>query len=188
MINFKIAGVKIRLTFLFTALLTVILLLDKSGLVLWGLIAAFMHEIGHIIAFIITGNKPCEISMEISGIKIVKANDNFNYAKEAVLLLSGPIINFGTALILYLTNNIGIIFYIHFMLGIFNMLPISVLDGGKLLKLALLYKMDINSAENFIKKMSYIIIIPLFIGGIILSFNMNFTLLITSIYLFIIVL
>ena len=79
--EFVIKGVKIRFTFLFFWMLTLFCLIDRSGILLWGVFAAFIHELGHIIAFVLVGDLPEELSFEITGIKMVRSGKAITSAR-----------------------------------------------------------------------------------------------------------
>ena len=51
--KFKIFNVRIELSFLCVAALTIVLLLDKSGKTSLCMLGAFVHECGHILALIL---------------------------------------------------------------------------------------------------------------------------------------
>ncbi|MCL2013791.1 MAG: site-2 protease family protein [Oscillospiraceae bacterium] len=186
--EFYIAGIKIRLTFLFVALLTITLLADRSGLVFFSLLAALIHETGHIAAFAVFKSKPHEASVEISGIKLTKPPDKLSAGKEVVLLFAGSAVNFVVFAVFFFVLKFESFAYIHLMIGVFNMLPIAPLDGGMLVKLAAERIFSPGTADIISRALSVLIIIPLIIYGIYLAFNMNFTLLITAVYLLILVL
>lgn len=166
--------------------MTIILLLDKSGFVFWGLFAAIIHELGHLAAFALFGNKPREISAEISGIKILKYNDNLNYISEIIVLFAGAFVNFITFFLFNVTVQYQNFAYIHLILGIFNLLPIRTLDGGAIIHHILNRFISFEKSINICKILSIITTLPLIAGGIFLTISArNFTLLITGIYLFI---
>lgn len=89
------------------------------------------------------------IGAKISGVKInlfgINLQININelsYKKKIALYFSGPFVNVGISLLFYV-NYIYEIFYINFILAMINLIPITPLDGGNIVKSIL---------ENYIKK------------------------------------
>ena len=70
--KFKIFGCEIELSLLFSSLICVLLLADKTGLMLLSLSAAAIHEIGHLIAMLIFKIKPEKMKFCAYGIIISK--------------------------------------------------------------------------------------------------------------------
>lgn len=187
MLEFKIKGITVRFTFLFFAVMTVFLLMDTSGLSFWGFVAAIIHECGHIIMFLLLGNKPKKIAFEVSGISILKENTYTAYWKDILIIMAGPCTNLLMAFLLLHNNPYSINGFLHLGVGCFNLLPIKVLDGGELLMLLLSIKYDSVRAERIVLFISYVIIIPILAAGlfIALSDSHNLTLVVTGIYLLI---
>ena len=112
---------------------------------------AFLHELGHMLAGILLGSKVKRISIMPFGLSIsfgVEAKDynkrvrngNLLNIKRIVIALAGPVTNFSIAFLLFLFSpNIQIvdslhIVYANLLIGIFNLIPIYPLDGGRVLK------------------------------------------------------
>lgn len=142
MIEFKLFEVKIKIDFFFVAVVTLFALLDKTGFSLMGILACAVHELGHIVAFFLIGKKPREIAFEAAGIKLCEPYGSLSFCRELFVLSSGSLVNFICFLILSGglekgINQINMLAIFHFLIGCFNLLPVSCFDGGKLLKLVL---------------------------------------------------
>lgn len=103
------------------------------------LIFITIHELSHTFIGMFCGFKPQ--SMEIRPFGLALNFYSFSEAKSSkkiVTYLAGPCSNFIIATILILSNlNSNLIVYSIYMnlaLGIFNLLPVLPLDGGKILK------------------------------------------------------
>ncbi len=112
---------------------------------------AFFHELGHLFAGVILGYKPRSLSINPVGLSIafyVKADDynekvrkgNVLALKKLIIALSGPCVNF-IIVILFLLFDIQlfnipreIVIYSNILIGLFNLIPIYPLDGGRILK------------------------------------------------------
>lgn len=189
MIKINCFGIVIKFDFIFFAIITLFTILDKSGVGLLGLLACIMHEIGHIIAFILVGNKPKELAFEGGGMKLVKGDNFLSYHKELIILLSGSLVNFIMFFIFYFStdtiNNISIFAMVHLVLGIFNLLPINTLDGAKILNIILSKKTNPIFAQKAINSISFIVIVLLVVISVKMCFsnNINIILVFTSVYL-----
>ena len=164
-------------------MLTLFCLIDRSGILLWGVFAAFIHELGHIIAFVLVGDLPEELSFEITGIKMVRSGKAITSGKEIFQLLMGSCTNFLVFLILSYSlqtvNKVSLFAISHLILGIFNLRPIQSLDGGMILKII------IRKAYVLGKVVSLMILIPLFCVGCYLcvSERFHFSLLLVCVWL-----
>ena len=94
MIEFVVKGIRIKLSFLFFWFFALLLFIDKSGFVLMGFIAASIHELGHLLAFVLLNDLPIELSFEIAGIKMVRSQKIIPAWKSLVQLLAGSSLNF----------------------------------------------------------------------------------------------
>lgn len=142
MVKFKLLGVMISIDFLFIAVITLFSVLDKTGFSLMGIAVCLMHEMGHIIAFYIIGEKPDELVFEMSGIRLSKSFGNISHSKEFFVLISGSLVNFICFFALCGNlhkgiNNINIFAVFHLLIGVFNLIPARCFDGGKLTELFL---------------------------------------------------
>ncbi len=150
MIEFNIKGVKLRFTFLFFWFFTLLFLLDRSGILLYGLLAALIHEGGHILAFLLLHDRPEEISFEIGGIRMVRRQHPISVAGELFQLMMGSVTNLLVFFLLLFSlktvSRLSMFAVSHLFLGLFNLLPITSLDGGKIVQLLLEQRLGIRTA------------------------------------------
>ena len=64
--EFKIGDCRIFISPLFVVLISGVLLIDKTGIMLFGLISVAIHEIGHLIFMILLGKYPKSVLFEPS--------------------------------------------------------------------------------------------------------------------------
>lgn len=145
MIYFDWKQIRIEFHFLFLGVIALFLLMDRTGVAACGLTASILHETGHLIAFACSGYRPKRLSFELTGICLEKGNQNISYAKEIIILFAGSGMNF----LLFAANvgwavmnqrgadGIGIFGVTNLVLGLINLLPVSALDGGKILHICL---------------------------------------------------
>lgn len=166
---------------------------------------AIVHEIGHLIAGLFLGFKLKEIQINIAGIRIefkpkieeynIKILKGSSLSlKRAIVTMAGPITNFLIIAILQLISiinpkfvltNIGInVVYANFLIGIFNLIPIYPLDGGRILKEGLYIFKGLKKSYIYTYKISKITIIVLTaISSIAILYLRNFAVVIILMYL-----
>lgn len=185
---------KIKFNFYFMSFLTFIFVMDKSYTAIFGVLSAVLHELGHIIAIILKKGNITEIAFGIVNIDISSDSYTFSEAEsedELFILLSGPLINLIIALVLkfiYFSSGCSmanLVSYQNLFLGIVNLLPISSLDGGRILYILLSKKLDFILAEKIINIISILFLLPICILGflVLIKSKYNFSLLILGCYL-----
>ena len=169
MIEFTIKGVKLRFTFLFFWFFTLLFLLDRSGILLYGLLAALIHECGHVLAFLLLHDRPEEISFEIGGIRMVRPQRPIGVAWEVFQLMMGSVTNLAVFFLLAFSlgtiNRLSLFAVSHLFLGLFNLLPVTSLDGGKILQLLLEQRLSLRTAYMFSKILSIAVCLTLALAG-----------------------
>lgn len=124
----------IKLGFTFLLFNALLFLFRSMRLILGFYAACIIHELGHIVAIRLTGGCIREISLSFLGIKI-SADPAATRIKGLLVLLSGPAANLLTGWICLRLGIFG--FFARFSIaeGLFNLLPLSCLDGGAALDL-----------------------------------------------------
>lgn len=156
---------------------------------------ALIHELGHMIAGILLNLKPKSLEFMPFGISIVF--ETYGYKKllelkKIFLALAGPITNFIIILLVYFLNiNIEIkqiIIYSNILIGIFNLIPIYPLDGGRVLKGIIKLKYPEMKSNYIVNKISNAIVIILTaMSSIGILYFKNIAILFIIIYLWFIV-
>jgi Peptidase family M50. len=185
---FTVNGCRITVSFYFAALLAAVLLCDRSGMAFAGILAAALHETGHLTVMRIFRVKPSLIRFTLFGIDLVKSDcAGHSYWHDALISLAGPGINIAAVLLLRLfsieAGNPFLAANIAFAL--FNLLPIEPLDGGQALYCILCTRFHAEQAEKAVSVLSFLALMPLAAAGFLVLFRSpwNFTLLLTCGYL-----
>ena len=167
-----------------------------------------IHEVGHLICGLVLGFKPKVITIMPYGIKLnFKINyDDYNRKvrkgsllsiKKILIALAGPMTNLIIALITIIlkinkieTNFLGFnseeIVYSNIIIGIFNLIPIYPMDGGKIIKELLHISLGLRKSYKYIQDISWISIAVLSaITSILILYSKNIAILITLLYLWI---
>lgn len=184
-----------------------VLFFITGQLEIYGILMLFacIHELGHLLFGILLGFKPKSIHIMPLGLcinfyvfpkdynqKIM--NSNCLKVKKIIIAAAGPVTNFFFAIFfsLYPINILGIvpqtIIYANLLIGIFNLIPIYPLDGGRIIKNIFSLLCGYKRALIFTNKLSNITMILLtMISSILICYYKNIAILLIIIYLWILV-
>lgn len=193
--KFKLLGTEICISFLFSAIITLMIATDKTGLMIPTLFAVIMHEAGHLFGMWILECPPTRIRLIPASIQIT-APITKRYKNDVIILILGPAVNFLLFGVLYLNyimfKNETVLYYalINLLIGGFNSLPVKGLDGGSLLKILFSRLFNPQKAEIILNIITAFGGFLLITSGIFLATRqqVNVTVFIMGIYLFISVL
>ncbi len=107
----------------------------EPALVLPFLLAAGLHELGHALALRAMGRPPLSVTLSFSGAKMEVGS--LSYRQELWAAAAGPGMSLLVALLWPVLPALGLY---SLLLGCFNLLPIPGLDGGRILRCALLLR------------------------------------------------
>lgn len=134
---------------------------------------AFIHELGHMIVGILLGFKPEKLEIMPYGVSVgfnVKCEDynkkikkgNMLAIKKLIIALAGPLTNF-IITIIFLMVNINffriereLVIYSNILIGIFNLIPIYPLDGGRAIKNILHITVGLQNSYEYTNQISKI--------------------------------
>lgn len=179
----RFCGVELSFQYLYFALLTVVLIIDKTGGIFCCFLASFFHEIGHLIAIILLKQKVNRVEFSLFDVKICSSY-NVSLSKELIIVLSG--ITFNLILFIFFYRIIPMFALANLFIGLFNALPVSTLDGGQAINILLSRYFSQRVTEIVINIVTISFSIPIFTMGIIILFNTgyNFSFLLLGVYLF----
>ena len=125
--------------FLIAALLILLLPLDWLAA---AVIAAILHELFHILTLYALNGKVWKIEIHCSG--CVLETGGLGAFRQFISILAGPIGSLSLLLLCHITPKIAICGLVH---GVYNLIPVLPLDGGRLLRL-LLYHFCPSAADK----------------------------------------
>lgn len=186
---------RVNISIYFALFIACIIVIDQTGVAALALLCAALHETGHFLALYLFRIPVKEVSFKIFGVTIrLTNNTKLSYLKEAVIAISGCLMNLILCLISYVFIITGhfvqqaeIFFSVNLAVCILNILPVAPLDGGRALEAMLCTRLQYNTALNIVTVISAIFLIPLVIlgGVLVVKTNYNVSLIIVSVYLII---
>lgn len=136
MFTFYLWGVRCRLSLLFPALLTALLLYQPEGIAAGCLLAALLHEGGHLLAMRVLGIPPEACVVGMFGARIRLGSRLPGYRQNLLISLAGPFTNLFCGGMLWLWGRESAA-VVHGGMALFNLLPVTALDGGELIRCGL---------------------------------------------------
>lgn len=157
-------------------LFVLIFILTKQ-IKIYGILMLFacIHELGHMLVGILLGFKPDKLEIMPYGVSVgfnVKCEDynkkikkgNMLAIKKLIIALAGPLTNF-IITVIFLIANINffgiereLVIYSNILIGIFNLIPIYPLDGGRVIKNILHIIVGLQNSYEYTNQISKITI------------------------------
>ncbi len=180
-----------RLHFLFFAALGVMLFTDLRDTALLGVSGAAIHEGGHLLVMRLCGIPPERVVIQPFGVLIYErqgcARTNL---REGLVSLGGPLLNGAAAGCALLAQRLALLeaspfILVNGALGLFNLLPVEDLDGGRALGFFLSVRLGPDRSARIVTIVSVAVLLPLGVLGflLLLESRYNFSLLLASVYL-----
>ncbi len=153
--------IKVRISPVFLLVLALFAAVDDLHLLLHILLAAALHECGHVFFLRFLGGEISAFYITAFGGELqIKNSNKISYGKELISVLAGPAVNIACALLcakaaVFLTWERGyLIAGIHMSLALFNLLPVRMLDGGRAIELLLSWIIDPIYADHILHTLS----------------------------------
>ena len=175
MLRGKILGIPVAVSGYSVMLAVFLLWRDRSQTVVWGFLAAGMHELGHIWMIRRLKCEGCEVRLTLCGLRILRRD--YGYQREVWINLAGGAVNLcaaiGSGLLLLWVPAEGLakFFWAQILMGGLNLLPIYPLDGGQALFDWLCGRMEVSRAERIVNWVAFCILFPLATGAMVLVFQ-----------------
>ena len=150
------AGFRLRVQVSFGALLLLGWFTLINGWRLMGtiLLAALLHELGHVIVLQMAGAKIRGIRVGLLGAVLDVSAEGISYGWELAAALAGPAVNFFLVIVGALWRGSSVWIGLNLVLCVFNLLPIALLDGGRALRLLVSWRWGPELGERFAGRIS----------------------------------
>lgn len=158
--------------------------LDQYMIVPLALLACFLHECGHYYAIRWLQNDIRLIRLTAVGAEMVLEHA-MGYWQEAMTALAGPAVNLFLAALFARWEKGELFAGINLILGVFNLIPIGVLDGGRILHCILTNIFGPDFASCTMERINiFLSILMATFGCLLFGIGGNCTLLITAVWMF----
>ena len=134
---------RVRISPWFPVLLCAFYRLDPVGCFWPFLGAAAIHEAGHCLAVLLCGGSIHSLALTARG--AVLQTSPLSYRQEALCALAGPCAGF---LLLFWVRLVPWLAFWGLMQGLYNLLPVYPMDGGRALRCALLSRWTPEQADS----------------------------------------
>ncbi len=137
--RFCLFGCKIYISPLFLLWLTALLIIDKTGQIATMLLCCLCHEAGHLLIMIMVKCPPSCIDFFPFSIDVKKPKSPLPLIFELAIHMGGITTNFAICFLGFLlfsrckNDNLFVFSASNLGVGLFNILPVSGLDGGNFL-------------------------------------------------------
>ena len=179
--RFKLFGTEFYISFLFAAVITAMLVFDRTGFILPLLFAVLVHELGHLAAMWVLDCAPKRIRLVPAAVEITtKLQSGGRY--EIFIALCGPAINvllFEILFVNYLAfsnDSYLTVGLINLLIGLFNLLPVTGLDGGTVLFNILCRKAEPSRAALIMRIINFSVALSALVIAVTLCFKGQFNL------------
>lgn len=155
----------------------VLIFLLTNQIKIYGILMLFalIHELGHMLVGILLGFKPTKLEIMPYGVSVgfeIKCEDynkkvkraNMLAIKKLIIALAGPLTNFIiTVIFLIINKNLfgierNLVIYSNILIGMFNLIPIYPLDGGRVIKNILHITLGLKKSYEYTNQISKITI------------------------------
>ena len=184
MLRLRIRNFRLELSYPFIALCAFVAVGSAYTGYLFCALAVIIHELGHLAAMRACGVRAD--GMRITAFNIIineRDRHGVSSVRDFIITLAGPLANLTAYGVLLPFSSVFAL--VNLFIGLFNLLPVSGLDGGQLVYLALVRRLSPRGSAIAVDSLTFIISLPLFAVGILVLFESkyNFSLLFLSIYL-----
>lgn len=129
---------RVRISPTAVLLLAIFALLTPTVCLLAVLLAAVCHEMGHYLALRLCGGRVEGLSVSAFGAQMrIRHRERLSYGREALCVAAGPMVNVTLSWLLSMAGaqreELYLLAGAQLVLGAFNLLPLTALDGGRLL-------------------------------------------------------
>ena len=192
----RVWGIDIKINFLLCLLFIILFFTGYLENILLSFLVVLLHEGAHtVIARLLNYNIENIEIFPFGGVARVEETIALDPRHEMLIALAGPVFNFILVIVAFQIGQfiekphdlLNFFIYTNFIIGIFNLIPIIPLDGGRIIRAYLSFLVGVKRSTKIVVRFSKIFSVLLFIGGcFIIQYDiLNIFIPILSIFLFI---
>ncbi|ABW19297.1 M50 family metallopeptidase [Alkaliphilus oremlandii] len=180
---FKIYNIEVKTSYSIIFILIFSMIFNYFYKLLILIAVVFLHELSHCFMCIYYGIQVKEIKLFVfGGVAKFLGDIEGNSKQEIAIALAGPLLNFILILISFAVLRLGnkpwqenmeFFITVNLSIGLFNLMPMLPLDGGRVFRGLLAPYLGIKKATYMVIRLGYILCILLFSIGIYLTFVYN---------------
>ncbi len=180
--SFRLGKTRCFIGYEVAAAISAVLILDRENRIICCILAAVLHELGHLLMMRCFGVRVRAVSVRLFDV-LIKADAPRDLRSDVCITLGGVMMNLLCAAVSVPFSHRFL--YANLALAIFNLLPVMSLDGGRLLWLLLSRRFLPRTCTVTLKLTTFVLLIPLMTAGIVMLFRSgyNYSLLAISLYL-----
>ncbi len=129
-------------------------------------LAALLHEMGHLLALRVFGVGVEGIYFTAFGMEIRADTRFLPYQKDIICTLAGPLVNLLSAVVLARLAGDYLLAGANLLEGVFNLLPLTGLDGARALHLLLSWCFDPIRADRICRMVEVVCAVLLAVGSL----------------------
>lgn len=129
-------------------------------------LAALLHEMGHLLALRVFGVGVEGIYFTAFGMEIRADTRFLPYQKDILCTLAGPLVNLLSAVVLARLAGDYLLAGANLLEGVFNLLPLTGLDGARALHLLLSWCFDPIRADRICRMVEVVCAVLLAVGSL----------------------
>ena len=138
---------------------------------------AALHELGHLAAMAALRVRPSKICLSAAGMRIERPPGlQVSFPREIIIAFAGPAVSLFLAGVFRLLPVPLEFFYINLGFGLFNLLPVRQLDGGRVLYFALCRRVSEAAASRAVAATSLACLFLAAAGAALLCLRQGFSL------------
>ena len=138
---------------------------------------AALHELGHLAAMAAFRVRPSKICLTAAGMRIERPPGlRVSFTREIAIAFAGPAVSLALAGALRLLPLPPEFFYVNLGFGLFNLLPVRQLDGGRALYFALCRRVSETAANRAVTAASLTCLFLAAAGAALLCLRQGFSL------------
>ncbi len=156
----KKSGMRIRVSATVPIVLGLMILTDRTGIGLITVLAALLHEVGHLFAARLLGIRAESMRLGFLGMRIDVGERLLSYSEEWLLCAAGPLVSLVLSAVAAplwgVWASARLFSCASLVLGILNLLPIRSFDGGRMLECFLLSVVGTRATQRIMAACSFL--------------------------------